>query len=89
MTLEEFCSIYNVSEQDIKGSSRKSDISILRQLFAFILVKQGKHPEEVAKTICRDRSTVLYAVKNMYDLIEVRDKRTTEYLSKVKNIIIV
>jgi chromosomal replication initiation ATPase DnaA len=73
-----------VSVEDIKHGSRKRKNTIARQVFAYVANKYLKiHVSEVAEYLHKNRTTVIYYVDVISDLLSVNDEETTKTINKI------
>lgn len=59
----EIANKYNITPEELVGSSRKIDIAEARQEFMHACHKQGMSIAEIARLLGRDQSTVAYGIK--------------------------
>lgn len=75
--------VTGVTLREMIGETRKQPIASYRQVLIWFLWYEGIHIEGITETTGRDRTTILYAVKRVDDLIQVRDKSTINLISRI------
>lgn len=70
--MQKLCNFFGIQAEVLKSSDRRQRIADLRTIYCFCAVKVcGLHPNEVADTVKRDRSTVISSVKRAVAIAEV------------------
>ena len=70
--LDMFCSVNNISVQDIKGRSRKNGLPLFRHVFAYLIRKEtGLKLETIGKYIGLDHSSVVYGIKKIESCLSI------------------
>ena len=75
--------VTGVTLREMIGETRKQPIASYRQVLIWFLWYEGIHIDGITETTGRDRTTILYAVKRVDDLIQVRDKSTINLISRI------
>ena len=89
--LELFCSIHNISVQDVKGRSRKNGLPLYRHIFAYIAKNElNATLKDIGCVINRNHDTVLHGIKNIewylsIPNVYVKFKRMVDIFSIVYN----
>jgi len=78
-----YCSIYGITEDEIKSSARPRHIVIPRQLCMVALLKTGLTLESVGMLFNRHHSTVLYSKRIVESMIDVKDEVYMEYIERL------
>lgn len=68
MTTAEY---YQVTEEAMKGKSRKVPLPEARYMEWFILYMNGESPVSIAAKFDRDRTTIIYGVKKIAGLLSI------------------
>jgi len=83
-SIEEYANSINIPPSELIGRSRKQIYSIPRQVYLFYLYNQKIPIQKIGKKFGRHHSTVIHSVKNISNLIDVKDKIVTKYLSSLE-----
>lgn len=75
--------VTGVTLREMIGETRKQPIASYRQVLIWFLWNEGVPLDGITETTGRDRTTILYAVKRVDDLIQVRDKSTINLISRI------
>lgn len=84
MTLTEFCSIHDVDKDELISDSRKGNLVLLRHVFAFTQIKQGKRHDEIASVLNRNRTNVYNSIKKIQGYIDIKDKKVLKLIEKTE-----
>lgn len=84
--ITDFAKLVKISEDDILGRKRDSEISDARHLYWYFLKeKAGFSLSEIARMNDRNHSTVHYGINRMNDLISNGDIRICSWWKKVRD----
>ena len=64
MEIDKIISDRGYKLSDILGSSRKSELVAMRVYLARLLYKEGLHEKKIAKRLNKDRTTIIYYLRN-------------------------
>lgn len=68
--LELFCSVNNISVQDIKGKSRKNGLPLFRHVFAYLIRRElNATLQSIGDVLGRNHDTILYGIRNITDYL--------------------
>lgn len=87
--IDAVCETYCVSNEDIKGKSRKRDVVEARHVISWVLVKKmGMTLSEVGRTFLggRDHTTVISSINrysNLYDTEEAFKSKADELIERL------
>jgi chromosomal replication initiation ATPase DnaA len=84
--ITEFCRILNVFPDDVLGETRREPDVSLRHLYYYLLFRNGISCKNIGFLNDQDRTTVVYAIKRVNELLEVGDKWMTWRWEAVKEI---
>lgn len=83
--LQKISEITGVSELDIIGKSRKSEIVEARQmLYCFLFYEEGMKLSEIGRKLNRTSATIIHGIGKMKGLCQIGDRRTLELIRKVR-----
>jgi len=77
---------FRIPASDILSTSRKVKLIQARQLYIYLLYKQGFTHVEIANLIGLDRTTIIYTIKKIQDFLDIGDKITVEKWNLIKDI---
>lgn len=79
------CEVFNVSEQDINGKSRKKTVTTARQVLMFLAQQMtGMPASRIGRLIGgRDHSTVLHSIKKIETVLK-KDKEIKSKIDEIK-----
>jgi hypothetical protein len=80
------CEYYDMDLFDIRESNRKTKSVHARQVFAYIAEKLGYRIEDMTPIMHRDRTTVVYSVKKMKEILPYDKKTEKEIRDIIQNI---
>lgn len=64
MEIDKIISDRGYKLSDILGSCRKSELVAMRVYIARLLYKEGLHEKKIAKRLNKDRTTIIYYLRN-------------------------
>ena len=80
--LEEVSHVTEIPVSDIKGSSRKSDVSLARQLYCYLAREQTiRSALVIGQLVNRGRDNTLKAIKSIRNLLTTKDCDTVFFIS--------
>ena len=80
--------VTGITVQEIKGTSRKREIVIARQVAVYVIHQKyfgkgyGVTWQRLGKSVCRDHSTAIHSVKTVKDAIDAKTKDLTLILNR-------
>lgn len=70
--LELFCTVNNISIQDIKGRSRKNGLPLFRHVFAYLMrTELNVTLQNIGDVLGRNHDTILYGINKISDYLSV------------------
>jgi chromosomal replication initiation ATPase DnaA len=85
--ITEFSKTLMVSESDVADLRHLSGrLSYIRQLYWYLLKKNGFSNADISRLTGKDHATILYGVKRIENLLQVGDKDITRLYELTKNI---
>jgi len=84
--LDDIAITFKIDPNLIKGRNKEMIITVLRHAFIYIaIVKVGHFKRDVSDFIKRHRSTLMYSIKNINNLLEIRPKEFKEVIEFIEN----
>lgn len=85
--LDKVCEFYEVSAEEVKGKSKLSEITKVRQIAMYLCKKlTSMNYVEIAKVLKKDRTTVMYGVDKIINLISTDMELKTEIDLLIKDL---
>lgn len=74
----------SVTPADVRGFCRSLNYIVPRQVFCYVACRHvGARVGAVAKAVNKTHSTVIYSVRAIEGLLEIKDARTMELINKI------
>lgn len=85
--LQLIADVCEVTPDEVIGDSRAVKFVIPRQVFCYVANKHYDiHPVRIGEIINKDRSTVIYSIGAVSNLLEVGDPQTTRIIDQILNL---
>lgn len=82
----EICTIFNVTEKEILKKTRKEEVKLVRQYYAYIGMKYYRFPcTSIAKRLNQDHTTCLSSRNRIQKFIDCNDMFTLTKMIEIKN----
>lgn len=85
-TIKKITELTGFNEKDLLGKSRKSTLTIIRQLHWEKMNESGYTLTEIAKIYDRDPSTIFYGINHINDLLSIGDKEVSKIWENIRRI---
>ncbi len=83
-TIKKITELTGFNEKDLLGKSRKSTLTIIRQLHWKKMNESGYTLTEIAKIYDRDPSTIFYGINHINDLLSIGDKEVSKIWENIR-----
>lgn len=85
MSLTQFSEIVGISEDDIKGRSRKENVAIARELYWLYLNTRGYGYRKISQFDGRKPETILSGIRTVRNLIETNHPLVEPYKELIES----
>lgn len=75
-----------VTLADILAPGRKKPENTYKQILCYLLTAEGVPQEHITEVAGLHRTTIVYSVKKIGDLISVRDSETLDIIAKINEL---
>lgn len=86
MIVRNVCKYYGVDEDILKGPQRSRNVSEPRQVAMYLMRKLiNMSQDEIAKVFCRERTTVIHALKQIEKTIQIKGNKLDPILQDLQS----